>query len=213
MHIEMIDLLRCPREHEETWLVAAFREMRGRFVVSGTLGCPVCSATFVIENGVADLRSEADRESVSDPLAQAVRERAPDSETTIRFAAMLGLTRAGALILTSGDAAYLSRSVSELADARVMALDPADSVEETERVAIVLAGERIPLATGSADGIVVGDRQPAIRIADAPRVMKPGARIVAVAGTQLGPRFRELAHDEHYVVGEAVGQLVTLKYP
>ena len=31
----MIDLLRCPREHEETWLVAAFNRMEGRFIVEG----------------------------------------------------------------------------------------------------------------------------------------------------------------------------------
>jgi hypothetical protein len=44
MHIEFIDLLRCPNPHEETWLVAALHRMDGRLVIDAKLGCPVCSA-------------------------------------------------------------------------------------------------------------------------------------------------------------------------
>ena len=53
MFVELIDALRCPRAHEDTWLVAAAAETRDRCVVHGSLGCPVCRATFPIAGGVA----------------------------------------------------------------------------------------------------------------------------------------------------------------
>jgi len=37
----MIDLLRCINAHEDTWLVASFREVTNRIVTEGTLGCPI----------------------------------------------------------------------------------------------------------------------------------------------------------------------------
>src|SRR2546423_13507057 len=50
----MIDLLRCVNAHEDTWLVASFREVTNRIVMEGTLGCPVCTAEYKIRGGVVD---------------------------------------------------------------------------------------------------------------------------------------------------------------
>ena len=44
MFVEIIDLLRCPNAHAESWLVAAAARTVGRHIVEGTLGCPVCEA-------------------------------------------------------------------------------------------------------------------------------------------------------------------------
>ena len=52
MFVELVDLLRCPRPHEDTWLVAAAEAMSGRHIVRGTLGCPVCEAEYPIRDGV-----------------------------------------------------------------------------------------------------------------------------------------------------------------
>ena len=64
MHIELIDLLRCPREHEETWLVAAFTRIQDRVVSEGRLGCPVCSAAYPIESGIANFVSPSGTSSL-----------------------------------------------------------------------------------------------------------------------------------------------------
>lgn len=210
MFIELIDLLRCPRDHEESWLVAAFEKMDGRFVVSGKLGCPVCAATYPIEDGTADLRDRATAMPRPSGAARSPQStEALDSESSIRFAAMLGLTRPGMLIITTGDASALSHSLSELSRARIIALNPAAAVGEDEGVAAVLADERIPLAAASADGAVMGARH-AIPVAEFARVLKTGGRLVAAADLPLGPQFRELARDATNVVAEKLGELITL---
>ena len=40
MFVELVDLLRCPHAHEDSWLVAAADETADRHIVHGSLGCP-----------------------------------------------------------------------------------------------------------------------------------------------------------------------------
>src|SRR5206468_12299665 len=56
MFIELLDLLRCINVHEDTWLVASLKAISNRFVLDGTLGCPVCHAQDSIRGGIADFR-------------------------------------------------------------------------------------------------------------------------------------------------------------
>ncbi|MDO8502840.1 MAG: hypothetical protein Q7S20_13465 [Gemmatimonadaceae bacterium] len=209
MYIELIDLLRCPNEHEDSWLVAAFHEMHGRFVVSGKLGCPVCSASYSIVDGVADFRAGA-QVATAPGIGRSEEVTGADAETTIRFAAMLGLMRPDALVILEGESATVAPRLAELTDARVVALNPRAIPAETERLASVLASARLPLAPSSADGIVLAENADAIAAAEAHRILKPGARLVAPARLPLGPRFRELARDDDHVVAESVGPLVSL---
>ena len=44
MFIELVDALRCPATHEESWLVARRSAHGGAARLEGTLGCPVCRA-------------------------------------------------------------------------------------------------------------------------------------------------------------------------
>ncbi len=54
MHIELVDTLRCPHPHEDTWLVASVTRFDGREVVEGTLGCPACRRQFPVRGGEVD---------------------------------------------------------------------------------------------------------------------------------------------------------------
>ena len=202
MFIELIELLRCPALHEESWLVAAFTRMEGRFVRQGKLGCPVCSRTYPIVDGTAHFVPGV---STDAPLPEA----APDEEV-VRAAALLGLTRPGSLVIVFGSSAAAAAQLAEMTESRVIVVNPAVRIDETERVGIVHAGERIPLADASADGIICDDASIAL-IAEAARLLRPGGRIVAAAGADLGPRFNELARDERNVVAESRGQLFSLK--
>ena len=60
MFIELVDALRCPRPHEESWLVLAASRLEARHVLEGTLGCPVCHAQYPIRDGIVDLRPGGD---------------------------------------------------------------------------------------------------------------------------------------------------------
>ncbi|MDQ3083041.1 MAG: hypothetical protein M3R07_12615 [Gemmatimonadota bacterium] len=201
MFIELIDLLRCPREHEDSWLVAAFTKMDGRFVIEGKLGCPVCSASYPVVDGVARFAPARGYSGVT---------IAADETEPLRIAAMLNLTRPGSVVVLEGSSAIYASAIVGLTEARVLALNAAGTtVTEAERVAEVIAGNRIPVAARSVDGIVIesGTQE---TIEDALRVLVPGGRIVAPADADLGNMFREIARDDRNVVGETIGQLVSL---
>jgi uncharacterized protein YbaR (Trm112 family) len=198
MFIELIDLLRCPREHEETWLVAAFSKMDGRFVTQGTLGCPVCNASYEIADGIARFSGE-----VSEAFAPSVT-----SDAVMRTAALLNLTRPGSVAVLCGDEANAAEDVSELTQCRIIALNPSAGIEDLERVATVVSVDRIPLASASVDAIAI-DACDSL-MTDAVRVLRPSGRLTARADAVLPRGLREIARDDHTVVAESVGELVRL---
>ncbi len=200
MFIELIDLLRCPRDHEDSWLVAAFTKMDGRFVIEGKLGCPVCSASYSVIDGVAEFGQPSAR--------HAAGERA-DANDALRIAAMLNLTKPGSVVVLEGSSSQHAARIVEMTEARVIALNAPGPLPESERVAAVSAGNRIPVAMRTVDGIVI-ESGAHDSLHEALRVLVPAGRIVAPAGTDLGNDFREIARDDGNVVGETIGQLVTL---
>ena len=208
MYIELIDLLRCPELHEESWLVAAFNRMDGRFIIDGKLGCPVCSAAYPISEGVADFRAEASglvRDAGLEPSG------ADDSDEATRAAAMLGLIRPGSVAVLSGMRAAIAGQVAAMASARVVAVNPAAFPgEEKENVAVVLSNGRLPLASGSVDGMMLGEDASGDTVREAVRVLKTGGRLVVSAGIALGGNLRELARDDRFVVAESTGPLLGL---
>jgi hypothetical protein len=207
LFIELIDLLRCPNEHADSWMVAAFKRMDGRFVIDATLGCPICSASYSITNGVADLR--AAHEEVAGPPQQQLDMQPVDADA-LRAAALLGLTRPGSLVVLTGEASRFSEAIRDMTEARVIAINPAFSVPDTERTAVVLADAGIPLAPLSVDAIMVDSRTASLFASDSARVLRQGGRLVAPADTKLDPRMRELARDASELVAESAGQLIKL---
>ena len=59
MFIELVDALRCPQPHAESWLVVASTRTQARHILEGTLGCPVCRAEYPIVDGVVDFRGDS----------------------------------------------------------------------------------------------------------------------------------------------------------
>ena len=206
MHIELIDLLRCPRDHADSWLVAAFNRIENRFVIEGKLGCPVCSATYFIRDGVADLRETGEPVSATQAKPNST---GSGQEAAMRAAALLNLTKPNSLVILAGNSAHLSDEVSRLAEARVIALNPTTSVDETERVAVVLKGTRLPFARSSIYVLCL-DETAAAFVEDASRVLRQGGRLIAPASTALSHAFRELARDENEIVAESIGELISL---
>ena len=199
MYIESIDLLRCPQEHEETWLVAAFTRMDGRFVVEGKLGCPICNASYDIVDGIACFSGE-----VSDAFAPKV-----DQDAVVRTAALLNLTRPGAVAVLCGDEANAAEDISELTQCRIIALNPSANIEDTERVATVVCANRIPLASSSVEAIALGAC--AALVSDVARILRPGGRMTANTDIALPRELREIARDDSTVVVESVGAVITLQ--
>lgn len=204
MFIEIIDSLRCPRDHDETWLVAACNVITDRFVVKGKLGCPICYVEYPIDNGIADFRTG------HGPLIRL--SNAPwksDGDHALRLAAFLNLTNPGGTVLLCGANAPCAAQVAALTQSRVIAVNPPCTIDDSELVATVMVESHLPFATASVDGIAVADST--FSPDEISRVLKPGARAVTPASTRLAGTLRELARDTNYVVAEATGPLLTLR--
>lgn len=227
MHIELIDLLRCPRQHEDSWLVASFARMEGRLVVEGTLGCPVCGEQYPIRDGIPEF--DPPEQKISGKAREQAAARypipgtrypvpvtrpatgEPGAEHAMQMAAMLSLTRPGALAVLQGETSRYASEVRNLVAARVIALNPPGGVvDDQEGIACVQCSGAIPLAARSADGVALDASAAPSLVSDAGRVLRQGGRLVVAAGTPLPPVFRELARDARYVVAELTGELVRL---
>jgi hypothetical protein len=206
--IELLDLLRCVRPHEETWLVASFRTVSHRFVQDASLGCPTCSARYEIARGVADFTG-------GETVPECEEERAASShrreELATRAGAYLDATTPGGTYVLGGLWAYAAQDLADMMDVRVIALNPPAGVSESERVGLVRAGNSIPLAAGAAQGIALDQWFPKAIIASAIRVVAPGRRVVGPSSFTAPPEMTVLAHDEHYWVAEKQGETIPLQ--
>ena len=202
MHIELIDLLRCPREHDETWLVAAFTQIQDRVVYEGRLGCPICNAEYPIQCGLADFAAEPGGMRLASSEAQ------PDPEAAVRLAAFLNLTKPGSIAVLHDEHAALATHVSELTQCRIIALDPAGKVTDTELTASARSDARMPLGSSSVDAVALSDSR---YLDDSTRVLKQGGRLLAPSELSLPHGLTELARDEMYVVAEAHGPVISLR--
>jgi uncharacterized protein YbaR (Trm112 family) len=193
MFVEIVDARRCPHPHEESWLVLAAKQTEDRHVVEGTLGCPVCHATFPIHDGIAELTESAVGGHTSGLGTL------PPAE---HLAAMLNLGDALGFVVLIGAWGARADELLELLDAPPLLLaDPPEGVAMGHGLSGIRAGEKLPIATGAARAVAI-DAVDSDRVADAARVTRVGGRLVAPAGARVPPEVRELARDDSVWVGE-----------
>ena len=207
MFIELIDLLRCIRPHDETWLVASFNKVNNRFVEEAKLGCPSCSAEYWIRGGVADFSGEVILPECDDERKAASHRR---EELATRAGAYLEATEPGATVVLGGLWAYAAQELSEMAEVRVIAINAPGEVKESETVGLVRVGSEIPLAAGSVLGVAIDAWFPANIVESAARVVRPGGRIVGPAATKAPSGFSILAHDDKYWIAQKAPEVVTI---
>ena len=204
----MIDLLRCINAHEDSWLVASFREVTNRMVIEGTLGCPVCSAEYQIKNGVVDFTGGERITDAEEERSSATHRR---EELATRAGAYLDATQPGTTIVLGGLWAYAAQELSEMADVRVIAVNAPTEVKESEKVGLIRIDRAIPLATNSAHGVALDAWFKRATVGDAMRITKPVGRVVGP--TLLAPPEGSvvLAHDEQYWVAEKTPEMIALR--
>jgi hypothetical protein len=205
--IEMIDLLRCINAHEDTWLVASFREVTNRIVTEGTLGCPICGAEYEITNGVVDFTRG---ENIAEYEAERAHVSHRREELATRAGAYLDTTQPGATIVLAGLWAYAAQELAEMADLRVIAVNAPRAVKESERVGLVRSAGPIPLASNSCHGVALDAWFNVATVDDAVRVAKPLGRIVGPTSLSASTAV-VLAHDEQYWVAEKAPEMIPLR--
>ncbi len=208
MFIELLDLLRCPRPHDETWLVASFRNVSNRFVEAGTLGCPICSAQYPIENGVVDFSGGSSSPSRDRGRAAASHRR---EELATRVGAFLDATEPGATVVLGGVWAYAAEELSRIAEVRVIALNPEAEVSESANVGLVRVATDVPLAADSCLGVAFDAWFNSAIVAAAVRAVRPGGRVVGPAAIQPPPELAVLAQDADYWVARKTPSLIPLR--
>ena len=182
MFIELTDHLRCPADHEESFLVLLPGRMEGRSVRTGHLGCPVCGRTFQLTDGVLDIGDAPASGAVGGSVLEA------DALTTLT-----GLHGPGGYLTLVGPVASLWSDVAVLnPGVALVAVNPPGEVSDTLELS-VLRGARLPIKSGSMRGVVLGrpfaDDPSWIR--EAARVVLPGLRVVG-EGNDPAPELIEL---------------------
>lgn len=169
MFIELTDHLRCPEDHDESFLVLLPDKMEGRFVRTGRLGCPVCGRTFDLVDGVFDAGN-----APPDPTSDSTGLTA-DAAT-----ALVGLSGPGGWLALVGPVGSLGKEMSELnPGVALVAINPPRDVRDGDEISVVRAG-RMPIKSRALRGVVLG--QPYAGdphwIKEASRVVLPGLRVV-----------------------------------
>jgi uncharacterized protein YbaR (Trm112 family) len=166
--IELTDHLRCPADHDESFLVLLPGRIDQRSVRSGQLGCPVCGRTFEIADGVFDTGDGAGPPSAETALTgEAVN-------------ALVGISGPGGYMVLAGAVGGLWKEIGELnPGVALVAINPPKQVLDQTGISVIRSG-RIPLRSRSMRGVVLSrpyaDDPAWVR--EAARVLLPGLRIV-----------------------------------
>lgn len=223
MWIELVDLLRCPREHEDSWLVLSATRIVGRHVVEGTLGCHICGREYQLLDGVADLRdaegdpdalptTDAGEPTIAPHAAPAGGEYAPAAELATMLAAYANLADAGgcAAIGGSPQLSTAAEVIGELTGVAVLLVNPTEPLPQG--LSGIRCGHTLPISSNGLRALVLDAATAAgLDLATACRRVRPGGRIVLPAGTRLPPGARELAHDSEWLVAERTPPRVELR--
>jgi hypothetical protein len=191
VHIELVELLRCVRPHDDTWLVAAIDRIEDREIVAGTLGCPICRAEYEIRDRIVYLTRPQEDAKAGEP----------DVDQAMRIAAALGLTDARGVAVLHGRWARHARFVRSLSPAQLIALDRAVTVEPEDGVNVVVC-DAAPLARRSVRGVAVGADATPETVSSLVAALGPGGRVIAPIALPLPAGMNELARDDEVWVAE-----------
>jgi len=168
MYIELTDHLRCPSDHEESYLVLLPDRVEDRSVRAGQLGCPVCGRTFALVDGVLDVGGEP---------GQSATGPGPGADA---LTALAGLSGPGGYLVVVGAPGRDWREVAERnPGVGIVLVNPPAEVGDEPGVS-VLRGGLLPLKSRTMRGVILGEGFGGDRgwIGEAARVVLPGLRIV-----------------------------------
>jgi uncharacterized protein YbaR (Trm112 family) len=196
--IELVDDLRCPRPHDQTWLVASADRTEGRDIIEGTLGCPICRAEYPIREGVVWFTEPRDYALTAQRSGPNV-----DPELPMRLAAFLDLTDVQGFALLAGSWGSAAPVLRGVVPAHFVLLNPRPAVAAGNGISVLETAVGIPLADGTCRGVALdAGHAHAPHLDAAVRVLRPRGRLVAPARTPTPLGVTELARDNQLWVAE-----------
>jgi uncharacterized protein YbaR (Trm112 family) len=198
MLVDLLDRLRCPVPHDDSWLVATALVTEHRHIIEGSLGCPVCKAEYPIRAGVVWFGGA--EFPPADVPGEAVR---PDE--AMRLAALLSLSEMGLFVL-AGAWGALADELAKLMAAQLLLVSPP---AVAQRWSVVRGtADLMPFTAGSLRGIAI-DRASGALAEAAARTLIWHGRLVAPAATPVPVQTVVVARDDRHWVAERVASPVT----
>ena len=196
MQRDLLDALRCPGTHEESWLVAMVLEASGSSLLVAELACPVCGAEFRIVNGIAHF---ADSTPVASP---ALPSEPYTRDMALRLAALLGVAESQLPVGLVGRYTAASGALASLVSAPQLLIN-SGPVIPGPGVSCIVVADRLPLGVESLAAIAVDAAHATATFLDsATRALRLGGRLVAPADAPVPAGMRELARDATEWVAE-----------
>lgn len=186
MYRDLLDALRCPHAHDESWLVAMVSRANGPQLLVADLACPVCGAEFVIRDGIANFGGDA-------PTAS------PTPIDADRLAALLGVTEGHRPILLTGMYTRAGAALAALIDVPQVWLDaPADADVNVPTLSRLTGAPRLPLGVDTlAAAAIDGVHGDAVMLASIRRALRAGGHVVAPVAVEVPADLKLLARDDH----------------
>jgi uncharacterized protein YbaR (Trm112 family) len=205
MHIELTEMLRCPEEHQEEFLVLSTSEMNGRMIRRGLVGCPVCQREFQILDGIVDFTEPVSVDRPARPIRRTPAAPSPVTVDAQSLQALLDLGGPGGTVALLGSASRYAMDLAALMGGiHFIGINAPTDVEELPILSLLQSDRVIPLRNAIARGAVVGaelDRTP--WVAEAVRILLRGRRLVVEAEhPQLPSGVTPLASGQGLWVGE-----------
>ena len=214
MFIELTEILRCPNDHPESYVVATPIVMDGRRVVRGVVGCPECHAEFPIIDGVAYFGIGG---ASGDPSGRAGRGPAVEGKDAgtpgggaaspgydaAALAAFLNLTGPGGYAVLAGAAARFAPALAAaVAGVHFVAVNPPPGVAPSAMVSLLCAPRGLPFRSASVRGVALGaDLAGEPWPGEGARILLHGLRLVIEDEGAEPPGVTELARGAGMYVG------------
>jgi uncharacterized protein YbaR (Trm112 family) len=194
--IELTEILKCPRDHGESYLVAAPMAMDGRRIVRGAVGCPECHAEYPIVDGVVYFGPRATAPAETPAPAGPVY--GADG-----LAAMLNLGGPGGYAALVGRAARVGSDLLALVPGvHVVAVNPPPGVMPQAMLSVLECPHGLPLKTAQLRAVALGaDQAGEPWLGEALRVLLPGLRLVIEDEAAAPAGVAELARGAGMFVG------------
>jgi uncharacterized protein YbaR (Trm112 family) len=181
----LVDMLRCPKPHEETWLVASIARAENRDIVEGVLGCPICLDEYTIRDGIV----EFDPSIVRPPFVPGAE---PDA---VRLAAALELTEARMVAVLHGEWGAHAPLVRSLAPAVLLLVNAPDGIVSGDGISLVQS-RTAPLAALSVDAVAIGASADDAMQTSLVRALRAGGRVLGPVGMPVPAECTELVRDD-----------------
>jgi uncharacterized protein YbaR (Trm112 family) len=189
MFVPLVDILRCVRPHDETWLVASIERAADRDIVTGMLGCPICMAEYPIREGVAYFAGERPR------AGHAESAHLPAEDDAMRLAATLDLTEARMVAVLQGSWGASAQLVRGLSPSQLLLVNGPPTMVSGDGISIVVA-ETAPLAQASVDAVAIDASASDAMIASLVRSLRAKGRMLGPSALAVPDGLVEIARDE-----------------